>query len=60
MHAVAQHLGSVAVVLGAVGDDDGGFGGVVALDPAGDLGVEGLDGGRGEGQGDELVDLTSG
>lgn len=59
VHAVAQHLGGVAVVLGAVGDDDGGLGRVVALDPAGDLGVEGDDWRGGEGEGDELVDLGS-
>lgn len=49
VHAVAEHLRRETVLLGAVGDDDGGLGSVLALDPARDLGVEGIDAGGGEG-----------
>lgn len=39
VHPVAQHIQREAIFFGAVGDDDGGLSGVVALDPAGNLGV---------------------
>ena len=57
MHAVAEHRGHEAVVLGAVGDDDGRFGGGVGLDPVGDEPVDLDDGAVLEWEGDNLVNL---
>ena len=60
MNAISKHGSGVTVILGAIGNDDGGLGGGVSLDPAGDELVELNDGGVLEREGNELVNLWGG